>query len=155
MVAAETEQAAEEALELIEVEYEQLPAILDLRQAMEQGAPQIHDEPEYVNFDESDPSRNLAAKIRIDIGDVDKGFEAADLIVERAYEVPKVQQASIEPHVVVTYWDEDDRWSSAPARRFHFTSGDRWRLYLGCPEAYPRGQTPHRGWIWRQARSND
>ncbi|MCZ6529848.1 MAG: molybdopterin-dependent oxidoreductase [Chloroflexi bacterium] len=109
LVAAETEQIAQEALELIEVEYEELPAILDSRQAMAEGAPQIHDEPEYVDFDESDASRNLAAKIRVDIGDVDKGFEAADFIVEGTYEVPKVQQASIEPHVVLTYWDEDDR----------------------------------------------
>jgi putative selenate reductase molybdopterin-binding subunit len=49
------------------------------------------------------------AKIRIDIGDVDKGFHEADQVFESEYEVPKVQQVSIEPHVVVTYWDEDDR----------------------------------------------
>ncbi len=54
-------------------------------------------------------SKNLAAEIRIDIGDVEKGFEEADLIFEAEYEVPKVQQAHIEPHAVVTYWDEDDR----------------------------------------------
>ncbi len=57
----------------------------------------------------SDPGRNLAAKIRIDIGDVEKGFKEADQIFEAEYSVPKVQQVSIEPHVVVTYWDEDDR----------------------------------------------
>jgi putative selenate reductase molybdopterin-binding subunit len=69
----------------------------------------IHDEEEYVNFEESDPSRNLAARIRIDIGEVDEGFEHADYVFEDDYEVPKVHQAHIEPHVVVTYWDEDDR----------------------------------------------
>ena len=109
IVAAETEEIAEQALGLVEVEYEQLPAILDPSKAMVDGAPRIHDEAEYVNFGESDPSRNLAAEIRVDIGDVEKGFREADLIVEGTYEVPKVQQASIEPHVVVTYWDEDDR----------------------------------------------
>lgn len=108
-VAAETEEIANKALELIEVEYEHLPAILDLREAMKPGAPRIHDEPEYVNFADSDPARNLAAEIRIDIGDVEKGFQEADVIIEGDYEVPKVQQAHIEPHVVVTYWDEDDR----------------------------------------------
>ncbi len=108
-VAAETEEIAEKALELIEVEYEPLPAVLDREEALAEGAPVIHDEPEYVNFDHSDPSRNLAAQIRIDIGDVEKGFAEADLVIEGEYEVPKVQQASIEPHVVVTYWDEDDR----------------------------------------------
>ncbi|HEY43006.1 MAG TPA: molybdopterin-dependent oxidoreductase [Anaerolineae bacterium] len=108
-VAAETERIAKQALELIEVEYEPLPAILDSDQALAEDAPQIHDEPEYVGFAESDPKRNLAAEIRIDIGDVEVGFAEADLIIEGTYDVPKVQQAHIEPHVVVTYWDEDDR----------------------------------------------
>jgi putative selenate reductase molybdopterin-binding subunit len=108
-VAAESEAIAEEALELIDVEYEILPAILDYSHAMDKGAVQIHDEPEYVDFADSDPSRNLAAEIRIDIGDVEKGFSEADEIIEGEYEVPKVQQAHIEPHAVVTYWDEDDR----------------------------------------------
>jgi putative selenate reductase molybdopterin-binding subunit len=108
-VAAETEAIAEQALECIEVEYEALPAVLDPGQAMAEGAPQIHDEPEYVNFAESDPARNLAAEIRIDIGDVEKGFSEADLVIEGEYQVPKVNQAAIEPHVVISYWDEADR----------------------------------------------
>jgi putative selenate reductase molybdopterin-binding subunit len=109
MVAAETPEIAEQALRVIDVEYEILPAILDSRQAMDPDAIRIHDEPEYVNFAESNPERNLAAQIRIDIGDVDKGFAEADKIFEAEYEVPKVQQAHVEPHVCVTYWDEDDR----------------------------------------------
>ena len=108
-VAAETAEIAEAALKLIKVDYEVLPPVLDPTKAMEEGAPVIHDEPDYVNFDESDPSRNLAAEIRIDIGDIEKGFAEADQIFEAEYDVPKVQQAHIEPHVVVTYWDEDDR----------------------------------------------
>ena len=76
---------------------------------MSEGSVMIHDEPEYVNFAGSDPKKNLAAEIRIDIGDLEKGFEDADRIFEGDYEVPKVQQASIEPHVTITYWDEDDR----------------------------------------------
>ncbi|GAB4461293.1 MAG: molybdopterin-dependent oxidoreductase [Anaerolineales bacterium] len=107
-VAAETPEIAEKALSLIEVEYEVLPAILDSREALDNPV-KIHDEPEYVNFAESNPDRNLAAHIRIDIGDVEKGFAEADEIFEAEYEVPKVQQAHIEPHVCVTYWDEDDR----------------------------------------------
>ncbi|MFZ5904128.1 MAG: molybdopterin-dependent oxidoreductase [Chloroflexota bacterium] len=107
-VAAETPEIAEKALSLIEVEYEILPAILDLRESL--GNPTIiHDEPEYVNFADSHPEKNLAAEIRIDIGNVDKGFAEADEIFEAEYVVPKVQQAHIEPHVCVTYWDEDDR----------------------------------------------
>ncbi len=108
-VAAETEEIAEKALKLIDVVYEPLPAILDARQSMLPNAPILHDEPEYVNFADSNPVRNLAAEIRIDIGDVETGFSEADRIYEAEYVVPKVQQAHIEPHVVVTYWDEDDR----------------------------------------------
>jgi putative selenate reductase molybdopterin-binding subunit len=109
MVAAETPEIAEKALALIEVDYEVLPAILDSRQAMQAEAIKIHDEPEFVNFADSNPNKNLAAHIRIDIGDVEKGFAEADEIFEAEYEVPKVQQAHVEPHVCVTYWDEDDR----------------------------------------------
>src|SRR5688572_12076979 len=109
MVAAETLEIAEKALTLIDVEYEVLDAILDSRQAMDVNAPRIHDEPEFVNFADSNPARNLAAEIRIDIGDVERGFSEADEVFEAEYEVPKVQQAHIEPHVCITYWDEDDR----------------------------------------------
>jgi putative selenate reductase molybdopterin-binding subunit len=108
-VAAETVEIAEKALALIDVEYEILPAILDSRESMKPDAIKLHDEPEYVNFADSNPDKNLAAEIRIDIGDVNKGFAEADEIFEAEYEVPKVQQAHIEPHVCVTYWDEDDR----------------------------------------------
>jgi len=109
MVAAETPAIAEQALQLIEVEYEILPLLLDPAQAMTSDAPILHEEPEYVSFADSDPQRNLAAKIRIDIGDVEQGFADADFIFEETYTVPKVQQAHIEPHVAVTYWDEEDR----------------------------------------------
>jgi putative selenate reductase molybdopterin-binding subunit len=108
-VAAESDEIAIKALDLIDVEYEPLPAVFDPAESMNPGAPLLHDEPEYVNFGESDPARNLAAEIRIDIGDVERGFTEADRIFEAEYAVPKVQQAHIEPHVVVTYWDEDDR----------------------------------------------
>lgn len=108
-VAAETAEIAEQAVQLIEVEYEELPAIIDPADAMKEGAVRIHDEQEYVNFAESNPAKNIAAELRIDIGNVEQGFKEADFIFEGDYEVPKVQQAHIEPHVVVTYWDEDDR----------------------------------------------
>ena len=109
LVAAESEEIANQALSLIEVDYELLPTLFNPAQAMSPEAPRLHDESEYVNFADSDPTRNLAAHIHIDIGDVEKGFAEADFVIEGEYQVPKVQQAHIEPHVVVTYWDEDDR----------------------------------------------
>lgn len=108
-VAAESEAIANQALQLIDVQYELLPTVLDPEDAMREGAPIIHDEAEYKNFSQSDPQKNIAAQMRIDIGDVDQGFQEADQIIEGDYEVPKVQQAHIEPHVVISYWDEDDR----------------------------------------------
>lgn len=132
-VAAETPEIAEEALKLIEVEYEELDPILDPRDAMQDGAPVLHDEPEYVNFEDSDPGRNLAAHIHIDIGDVEQGFAEADEIFEHEYVVPKVQQVSIEPHVVVTYWDEDDRLVIRTSTQVPFHVRRQMAPVLGLP----------------------
>ncbi|MFN2264863.1 MAG: molybdopterin-dependent oxidoreductase [Anaerolineales bacterium] len=132
-VAAETEQIALSALELIEVEYEPLEAILDPQKALQPGAPIIHDEPEYVDFAESDATRNLAAEIRIDIGNVEQGFVEADFIYEGEYEVPKVQQAHIEPHVSVSYWDEDDRLVIVSSTQVPFHARRQLAPVLGLP----------------------
>ncbi len=132
-VAAETEEIANQALGLIDVEYEPLGAVFDSAEAMKPGAPIIHDEPEYVNFAESDPTRNLAAEIRIDIGDVEKGFAEADHIYEAEYEVPKVQQAHIEPHVSITYWDADDRLVIISSTQVPFHARRQLAPVLGLP----------------------
>jgi putative selenate reductase molybdopterin-binding subunit len=132
-VAAETTEIAEEALRRIEVQYEALDAILDLEDAMKPGAVQIHDEPEFVPFAVCDPQKNLAAEIRIDIGDVEKGFAEADRIFEAEYTVPKVQQAHIEPHVCVTYWDEDDRLVIRTSTQVPFHARRQLAPVLGLP----------------------
>jgi len=132
-VAAESEAIAEKVLDLIEVEYEMLPAILDSRQAMSAGAVVIHDEKEYVPFADCDPKKNLAAEIRIDIGYVEKGFAEADYIVEGDYDVPKVQQSHIEPHAVVTYWDEDDRLVIRTSTQVPFHARRMLAPVLGLP----------------------
>ncbi|HEX9118389.1 MAG TPA: molybdopterin cofactor-binding domain-containing protein [Anaerolineae bacterium] len=108
-VAAETEEIAQQALALIDVEYEELPAVLHPRDALRPGAPIIHDEPDYVPFGECDPARNLASHMRMDVGDVDAALKTADYVFEGEYEVPRVQQVPIEPFVCITYWDENDR----------------------------------------------
>ncbi|NUM47568.1 MAG: molybdopterin-dependent oxidoreductase, partial [Anaerolineales bacterium] len=131
-VAAESPEIAEAALKLIEVEYEELPALLDSATALDNPL-LLHDEPEYVNFAESDPSRNLAAHIHIDINDVNQGFAEADHIFEEWYEVPKVQQAHIEPHVVITYWDEDDRLTIRTSTQVPFHARRILAPVLGLP----------------------
>ena len=132
-VAAESVEIAEQALKLIEVEYEELPPLLDPQKAMELSAPRIHDEPEFVDFDNSDATKNLAASIRIDIGDVAKGFSEADRIFEEIYDVPKVQQAHIEPHVSVTWWDEDDRLVIRTSTQVPFHARRMLAPVLGLP----------------------
>ena len=106
-VAAETPEIAEQALDLIHVKYEVLPAILDPRRAMDSDAPRIHPEPESYRI--HDASRNVAAYLEAEVGDVERGFAESDLVVEGEYIVPQVQQTPIENHIVITYWDEDDR----------------------------------------------
>ncbi|TMD45097.1 MAG: xanthine dehydrogenase [Chloroflexi bacterium] len=106
-VAAETAEIAEQALRLIKVDYEVLPALLDPRKAMNPDAPRIH--PESESYRIHDASRNIAAHLHAEIGDVERGFAESDLVVEGEYIVPQVQQTPIENHIVITYWDEDDR----------------------------------------------
>jgi putative selenate reductase molybdopterin-binding subunit len=132
-VAAETLDIAEQALKLIDVEYEILPIILNPDDSMKPGATQIHDESEYVNFANSNPEKNLAAEIRIDIGDVESGFADADKIFEADYIVPKVQQAHIEPHVVLTYWDENDRLVIRTSTQIPFHVRRQMAPVLGLP----------------------
>jgi putative selenate reductase molybdopterin-binding subunit len=108
-VAAESIEIAQKAINLIKVDYELLDPILNPSNSQMDGAPILHDENEYVNFADSNPQKNLAAEIRIDIGNVEQGFSEADEIIEGDYTVSKVQQTHLEPHVVITYWDADDR----------------------------------------------
>ncbi len=107
VVAAETEEIAEEAARLIEVEYEILPAILDMEKAMEPGAPVIHDEPDAEGI--LNASRNLVCHIEAEAGEVDKAFEEADLVVEGTFKEPFQHHVPLEPHVAIGYWDEDGR----------------------------------------------
>jgi len=106
-VAAETRAIAEEALRLIKVEYEILPAVLDMEHAMDEGAPVIHDEPESTGI--HDASRNLAGHILKEIGNVEEGFREADLVLEREFRTHRVQHCPLEPHITIYWLDEDNR----------------------------------------------
>lgn len=107
VVAAETPEIARQALELIEVDYEILPAVINLEKSMAEGVPVIHDEPDAVGIE--DAKHNIPVRIHAVVNDVDKILAESDKIYDRSYFVSKVQQASIEPHICITYWDEDER----------------------------------------------
>jgi len=106
-VAADTPTIAEEALKLIEVKYEILPAILNPEEALKPGAPVIHDEEDSSGI--YDAPKNMAAYISSGVGDLEQGFLEADLILENEYRVHYVQQAPMEPHVCITWLDENNR----------------------------------------------
>ena len=102
-VAAETQEAVEEALLLIDVEYEELPAVFDAHEAMEPDAPTLHLEMsgyEGLPQPESDIN-NVFAHITWGQGDVEQGFAEADLVFEHTFNAQLMHQAYIEPHACV------------------------------------------------------
>ena len=106
-VAAESRAIAEQALRLIEVEYEVLPAVLDMEQAMAPGAPVIHDEPDSTKI--YDASRNIAGYILREIGNVEEGFREADYVIEREFRTQRQQHCPMEPHITISWLDADNR----------------------------------------------
>ena len=107
-VAAESRAIAEQALRLIEVDYEVLPAVFDMEQAMAPGAPVIHDEPDSTKI--YDASRNIAGHILREIGNVEEGFREADLIFEREFRTQRQQHCPLEPHVTIAGWMPTTAW---------------------------------------------
>jgi putative selenate reductase molybdopterin-binding subunit len=106
-VAADTVEIAEEALKHIKVTYEVLPAVFDENEAIQPGAPVIHDEDDTEGI--HDAQRNLVHHITAEVGQVKRGFAEADHVFEHHYYVHQVQQAPIEPHIAISWWDEDER----------------------------------------------
>jgi len=106
-VAAVDERTAEQALRKIRVEYEVLPPVLSLDEALAEGAPVIHDEPDSEGI--YDATRNVAAAVDIPVGDVDAALGRAEATVEITCEIPYSQHVPLEPHCVLAYFDEDGR----------------------------------------------
>lgn len=107
IVAAETLEIAQKALELIEVDYEILPVVVNPEEAMKDGAPVIHDEVDTEGI--HDARHNIVHHIEAEVGNVDKAFNEADKIFEGEYRTPKQQHVHLEAHVCITYFDEDER----------------------------------------------
>lgn len=99
-VVAETEEIATQACKLINVEYEDLPAVFDPIKAMQKGAPILH--PQYGET-------NICVYDRIRKGDVDAAFAQADVIIEGEYETPYQEHAYLQPEAGIAYIDENGR----------------------------------------------
>ncbi len=97
-VAADSVLIAKQALELIKIDYEVLPALFDPEEALGEGVPVLH---EYA-------PDNIVKHIPIRKGDVEAGFGEADLIVEETYSTQQVEHAYLEPEAGIAYVDHDD-----------------------------------------------
>src|SRR3984957_1932355 len=102
-VVAETEAVAEAACRQIKVEYEILPAVFDPEEAMNPGAPVVHDKPNSSRI--ANPQRNIVAELHGHVGDVEKGFAEADVIHEGVYVSQRVQHAHLETHGAIGWLD--------------------------------------------------
>ena len=126
-VAAASAHAAEEALQLIAVDYEVLPPVMDAREAMQPDAPLLHERLAGMTtasiraggvLDDDDPRNgtNIANHFEFKLGDIDQGFQEADVIVEKETATVAVHQGYIEPHCGTAQWHEDGTltiWSSS------------------------------------------
>jgi CO/xanthine dehydrogenase Mo-binding subunit len=97
LVAAESKELAEEALDLIDVQYEPLPGVFDPLEALKPDAYLVGEE-----------TSNLISRFQIKKGDIEAGFREADLILENTYRVPFVDHAYIEPESGVAWLDENN-----------------------------------------------
>ena len=112
-VAAKNIHVAEEAAKLIDVEYELLPPVLDVREAMQDDAPVLNADirTEAIGappVDDSKPT-NIAKHFVFEKGDVEKGFAEADIVVEREFKTATVHQGYIEPHNATAMWNADGK----------------------------------------------
>ncbi|MBF8265597.1 MAG: dehydrogenase [Dehalococcoidia bacterium] len=98
-VAAEDEDTAEEALDLIKVEYEPLPAVFSIEEALAEGAPLVHDH----------AKGNVTASNRYHYGDVDKAFKESDYVVENTFRSQRVIPGFIEPHAILASVDAEGK----------------------------------------------
>ncbi|MCB9444778.1 MAG: molybdopterin-dependent oxidoreductase [Ardenticatenaceae bacterium] len=142
-VAADTLEIAEAALKLIKVDYEVLPAVFDENEAIKPGAPIIHDEEDTLDI--HDASRNIVHHIEAELGDVEQGFAESDHVFERTYYVHQVQQAPIEPHIAISWWDEDERLVIRTSTQVPFHTRRMVAPLLGLPVRQIRVINPRIG----------
>ena len=145
-VAATSPHIAEQALALIKVDYEVLPPVLSAAEAMQPGAPVLHEKLAslsnpalrpggYLDEDDDTPGTNIANHFEFRLGDVEQGFQDADFIVEKEAVTVPVHQGYIEPHAGTAQWGSDGKltiWSSSQGQ---FTVRDHTARFMGIPVA--------------------
>ena len=128
-VAADDRHIAEQAARLIDVEYEPLPLVLDVRQAMRDDAPILHEDLRTESFaagieQEARPT-NVARHYLHEKGDIDRGFAEAELVIEREFTTSTVHQGYIEPHTATALWNADGQITVWTSTQGSFTVRDQ------------------------------
>lgn len=120
-VAAKDPHTAEDALALIDVDYDVLTPVTDVREAMLDDAPILHPDMR-TNVQASDVETNInretniAMHMRLERGDIESGFDSADVVIEREFETSWYHQGYIEPHSATAFWNRDGKltiWNSS------------------------------------------
>ena len=141
-IAAASPHLAEEALALIDVDYEVLPAVLNAEEALQSDAPLLHERLVTMDSpamrpggwgDRSEPVTNLANRFEFRLGDLEQGFAAADAVAEREFHTRPVHQGYIEPHAATAQWNTDDTVTIWCSSQGHFALRDHTSTILGMP----------------------
>lgn len=148
-VAAESLEIAEQAVRLIEVEYEPLKPILDVEEAFNERENLVH--PDLGNYSylkaafNPQPGTNICHVTKIRKGDIEKGFEDADLIVEREYTNPSVQHVPMETHGAIVQWGISDKVVIYTSAQSPFTVRNLFSLTFKIPHQNVRVIVPYVG----------
>lgn len=143
VVAADSLRIAEQALALIEVEYEVLPAVFDPEAAMRPGAPIVHDETDATGM--YDAARNIAAHLDVELGSVAQAFADADLIVEGTYRTQRAKHCALETHGSLAYLDEHGRVNIITSTQVPFHTRRQLAYILNLPMTRIRVMKPRMG----------
>jgi CO/xanthine dehydrogenase Mo-binding subunit len=141
-VAATNPHIAEEALDLIQVDYEVLPAVLTVQEAMKEDAPLLHENmttrfrvDRFGRGEDTGEKSNVAGHLRFQRGDLERGFKEADIIVEREFSTQTVHQGYIEPHASTAFWAPDGHVTVWTSTQGPFGIRSLTAAILGIPES--------------------
>jgi carbon-monoxide dehydrogenase large subunit len=147
-VIATSEEIAEEAAGLVEVEYEELPAVFDPAEAIRPDAPLIHPELgeyEVVNFIFPEPGTNISEHFKLRRGDVEAAWPQCDTIVEGTFRLPPIQHVPIEPHVAISLWEQSGQVTLWTCSQSPFAQRDLIAQSMGIPHGNLRVISPYVG----------
>ena len=141
VIAAESPHLASQAAKAIKIEYEVLKPLLDVREAMQADAPVIHDamtthslEQRFTRGTDTGVNSNIASHLQFNRGEVEQGFEDAEVVVEREFTTQMVHQGYIEPHASTAWWAPDGRITIWTSTQGHFGVRSSTAAVLGVPE---------------------